>query len=365
MNMLSKNNPFATGIGVVCVGFAVGILASVLQKLGNPPNMGICVACFERDIAGALGLHQAAIVRYLRPEIIGLCLGAFLAALLFKEFRPRGGSSPTLRFILGVIGMTGALVFLGCPWRALFRLGGGDLNALTGLAGFAAGIGMATFFFKTGFSLESGKSQPSPAGYVLPLIMVVLLGLRLLYPQVDGAEKSGVLFYSLKGPGASHAPLLASLGIALAIGFLAQRSRFCSMGAFRDFFLFRQTHLLWGVLALLAGVFCANLAFGQFHPGFAGQPVAHDNHLWNFLGMTMSGLAFALAGGCPGRQLFMSGEGDTDAGIFVLGMIVGAALSHNLGLASSGAGPGPNGPVAVAVGMVVLLSIGFFCRRKS
>lgn len=42
--------------------------------------------------------------------------------------------------------------------------------------------------------------------------------------------------------------------------------------------------------------------------------------------------AFALAGGCPGRQLFLAGEGDADAGIFVLEMIVGAAVSHNFSL---------------------------------
>ena len=42
------------------MGAAIGILVAVLQKLGNPGNMGICVACFERDIAGALGLQRAA-----------------------------------------------------------------------------------------------------------------------------------------------------------------------------------------------------------------------------------------------------------------------------------------------------------------
>jgi uncharacterized membrane protein YedE/YeeE len=40
--------------------------------------------------------------------------------------------------------------------------------------------------------------------------------------------------------------------------------------------------------------------------------------------MLLAGLAYALAGGCPGRQLFLSGEGDADSAIFVLGMISGA-----------------------------------------
>ena len=59
---------------------ALGTIAAGLQYLGNPPNMGVCVACFTRDTVGALGLHRAAPVQYLRPEIPAFCLGAFLAA---------------------------------------------------------------------------------------------------------------------------------------------------------------------------------------------------------------------------------------------------------------------------------------------
>jgi uncharacterized membrane protein YedE/YeeE len=51
--------------------------------------------------------------------------------------------------------------------------------------------------------------------------------------------------------------------------------------------------------------------------------------------MVLAGLAFCLTGGCPGHQLFLAGEGDGDAAAFILGMMVGAAFSHNFGLASS------------------------------
>ncbi len=90
--------------------------------------------------------------------------------------------------------------------------------------------------------------------------------------------------------------------------------------------------------------------------------------------MVLAGLAFALAGGCPGRQLFMAGEGDGDAGIFVLGMITGAAFAHNFNLAGSSdavvegvlkvGGPSPYGMAAVVIGLVVCLLIGFFARDK-
>ena len=62
---------FATRWGIISVGGFIGIFAPLLQKLGNPGNMGICVACFERDIAGSIGIHRATVVQYMRPEIIG------------------------------------------------------------------------------------------------------------------------------------------------------------------------------------------------------------------------------------------------------------------------------------------------------
>ncbi len=362
--MKGLKNIFAGGWGIIAVGVVIGILAPLLQKWGNPGNMGVCVACFERDIAGAVGLHRAGVVQYIRPEIIGFVFGSLGAALIFKEYRPRLGSAPIVRFMLGAFAMIGALVFLGCPWRAALRLAAGDGNAILGLLGLAVGVWIGTLFLKGGYNL--GRTQPThhTAGLMLPLFMAGLLALLFIFPAVSGEAKSGVLFYSLKGPGAMHAPLLVSLGVGLLIGFLAQRSRFCTMGAIRDFVLFRQMHLLSGFIALIVTATIVNFMVGQFHAGFVGQPVAHTMHIWNFAGMMLSGLAFCLAGGCPGRQLFLAGEGDGDAAVFVMGMIVGAGFSHNLGLASSPAGVGPYGIQAVVIGLLVCLFIGFSMRKR-
>lgn len=357
---------FSSRAGIISVGAAIGVLAPMLQKLGNPGNMGICVACFDRDIAGALGLHRAAVVQYLRPEILGFVLGALIAAYAFKEFRPRAGSAPIVRFVLGMLAMIGALVFLGCPWRALIRLAGGDGNAIFGLLGLAAGIGIGCLFFRAGYNLGRTQTVYPSVGWLLPLIILGLLALRLMFPPISGqAQSGGTLFYSATGPGSMYAPVGISLAVGLVVGFIAQRSRFCTMGAIRDVLLFRQVHLLSGVMALLVAAFLTNLALSQFKPGFANQPVAHTLELWNFLGMVVAGLAFALAGGCPGRQLFMAGEGDGDAAVFVMGMIVGAAVSHNFGLASSPQGIGPHGMAAVIIGMIVLLFIAFTMRQKA
>jgi YedE family putative selenium metabolism protein len=362
--MSGIKNIFAGRWGIIGVGGAIGILAALLQYWGNPGNMGICVACFERDIVGAIGIHRADVVQYIRPEIIGFVLGSLIAAYLFKEFRPRVGSAPIVRFVLGFFAAVGTLIFLGCPWRVALRLAGGDGNALFGVAGLIFGIWIGTLFLKAGFNL--GRNQPThkTAGWMLPIFLLALLVIALIFPQIPGEAKSGILFYSVKGPGSMHAPLLISLVVGLIIGFIAQRSRFCTMGAFRDLLLFGQTHLFSGLITLIIAAFVANLILGQFHPGFQNQPVAHTLAIWNFMGMTLAGLAFALAGGCPGRQLFLAGEGDGDATVFVFGMIFGAGIAHNFGMASTPAGLGPYGIPGLIVGLAVCLFIGFTMRKN-
>jgi YedE family putative selenium metabolism protein len=356
---------FTSRWGPIITGIFVGVIAPVLVKLGNPGNMGICVVCFNRDIAGALGLHQASTVQYIRPEIIGFVLGALVAALIFREFKPRTGSAPLVRFLLGMFAVFGALVFLGCPWRAYLRLAGGDWNAIFGIIGLIVGIGIGIVFLRMGFSLGRNRPAPKAMGWVMPAIMVVLLILLIVAPQFGrdaNGNPTGPIFFSEQGPGSQHAPLIIALVIGLAIGFLAQRSRFCTVAAIRDIILLRDARLLYGVLALIVAAFITNFALGQFNPGFANQPVAHTDSLWNFGGMALAGLAFTLSGGCPGRQLFLSGEGDGDAAVFVSGMIVGAGIAHVYTMASSPSGVGALGPITVIIGLVVCVVIGLTMR---
>ncbi len=362
---------FASRYGTITAGALIGVTAALLQSAGNPPNMGICIACFERDLVGALGLHRAAPVQYLRPEIPALLLGSFLAALLFGEFRARSGSAPLVRFVLGFFAMVGALAFLGCPWRACLRLAGGDLNAVVGFAGLAVAMVIAASFFRRGYTLERAGKNRSAAGLVLPigaLLLLVLVSVKLR------VSPGGALFFSRDGPGSQRAPIVFSCLAGLLIGALAQRTRFCTIGALRDLFLMRDNHLLSGVAGLIAAAFAVNIIAGRFSPGFVLQPIAHSNFLWNFLGMVLAGLAFALAGGCPGRQLILAGEGDGDSALFVLGMCAGGALAHNFALAAvpdklvEGAvhtgGLAVPGRVVVVAGIIVCLVIALAFREK-
>lgn len=167
----------------------------------------------------------------------------------------------------------------------------------------------------------------------------------------------------------SAAPVLISLVAALLIGALAQKSRMCFAGSIRDVILMKNFDLLSIIGALFAVMLIFNLATGNFHLSFSGQPIAHSQHLWNILGMYAVGFAAVLAGGCPLRQIILAGQGSSDSAVTFLGMLLGAALAHNFNLVGAAAkaateteaavlgGPAMPGKIAVIVCIALLFVI--------
>ena len=89
---------------------------------------------------------------------------------------------------------------------------------------------------------------------------------------------------------------------------------------------------------------------------------AFDAHQ-NF--MVLVGWASVLLGGCPLRQLILTGEGNTDSAVTVIGLIAGAAFAHNFALASSGKGPTGAGMIAVIIGLIVTAFISVYYSIKN
>ncbi len=346
-------------------GAVIGISGVLLSYLGNPPNTGFCVSCFMENIAGSIGLHGNIRMQYLRPEIMGFVIGSFFMAVLKREFKASGGSSPLLRFFIGVFLIIGCAVFIGCPLKMMFRLAAGDLTALIGVGGLAAGVYIGMKFLEYGFSL--GRPNVSPVGnaFLIPLFMGLLLVLLFLKP--------GFISFSLKGAGAQYAPVLISLLSGLGVGALAQRTGFCITGGISRLFLWgpkefttcpKTTGLAIGMLSLFFFAFLTNILTGQFTFGWNGQPSSNDSHLWNFLGMAMVGFGSVLIKGCPFRQLISAGQGDTDAGTAVLGMLTGAALVQNWGLGGNAGGTPYEGKIAVLLGLCFLFVIALLYRKR-
>ena len=72
-----------------------------------------------------------------------------------------------------------------------------------------------------------------------------------------------------------------------------------------DIFLVKDFYLISGIAAFFIAAIITNYIAGNFgadgiyHWGFADQPVSHTDHLWNFFGMGLLGLAATQIGGCP------------------------------------------------------------------
>jgi len=405
-------------IGAIITGAITAIIAIFLVSKGNPVNMGICTACFLRDTVGSLGLHSAAVVQYARPEIIGLILGAFLVSFFKKEHRTTGGSAPITRFVLGACVMIGALIFLGCPLRMFLRMAGGDYNAIVGLVGFVAGVLAGMFFLYKGFTLQKEQKVAKSDGFTMPILAIILLILLFVTVTVEvtndvtrieqqplekeitfmtdagivtevhtviddvtitekeETEKETLLLKtSTSGPGSQHALWYWSLLGGLILGGLGYLYKVCFVSGIRDSIMFKKFDMIWLFATLLVVGIIGNIIVKKFNAGWDGQNIAHARHLWNFLGLFMVGFGSILLGGCPFRQCMLAGSGNSDSTFAVFGMMFGAALAHNFGLASSGAtatskgGPGTPGMVVFWVCLVIMTFIAvyntFFGKKET
>lgn len=345
--MLRGDVPTRTGLLALLLLAVVGAIAGTLVALGNPGNMGLCGACFLRDAAGALHLHRGPALA--RPEVPGLVLGALGWSLLQRRHIGRSGSFAVARLLLCVAMAIGALVFLGCPFRLLQRLAGGDANAWLALPGFVLGVWLATGFERHGYTLGRTHEVPPAIGLLGPLACAGLLA----------AAWAGA---GLADSSTPRAPFAASLLLALLAGGILSATGFCAISAVRA--LFRPGRwMLWAALACIGGCALVLAATGKASPGFAGQPVAHGDWLWNTLALVLVGFTGACAGGCPVRQLVMAGEGNGDAFVGCVGLLVGGALAHALGLvaapatATAAGGPGHAGRIAVVA--LLALVVGY------
>jgi uncharacterized membrane protein YedE/YeeE len=141
---------------------------------------------------------------------------------------------------------------------------------------------------------------------------------------------------------------IISLTLGFIIGYLAQRSGFCSIGGMRDLMMFKHTRLFFGYIALIGGGFLGYLlfwaiiptAFPNFYwvatqsnplqpiPGAPGGLSIGSYIILAIIGGFGMGLLGVLLGGCPLRQFIMGTEGNLKSVFFVLGLIIGAIIFH-------------------------------------
>ena len=81
--------------------------------------------------------------------------------------------------------------------------------------------------------------------------------------------------------------------------------------------------------------------------------------------MLLVGWISVLLGGCPFRQLIKAGEGDSDAGLVVIGMLLGGGLVQAWGLTATAAGVPFYGKIAVVIGFIFLLANSLLWRERT
>lgn len=342
---------------VVVSGLLLGVLGVMLSVWGNPENSGICVSCFIENSAGALGLHDNQRMQYLRPELLGFVLGSVLSAFIFRDFRSRGGSAPLARLFLGIFMIFGCAVFIGCPIKLLLRLTAGDLTAVAGVAGLVAGVWIGLKSLSHGVEFMPQSHGKANGGLLIPGLFLLLLIFFLVRP--------GFLLFSSQGGGTQYAPWQVALSSGLLLGVVAQRSRFCITGSIRNFMLMGlRVPAVWGLLIFVVAALAVNVASGRFNLGLYGQPGAHGDFLWSFLGMGLVGWISVLIGGCPFRQLIKAGEGDADAGMVVVGMFIGGALAQSWGIAATASGVSIYGKISVLIGFALVAAGSLLFRER-
>ena len=115
--------------------------------------------------------------------------------------------------------------------------------------------------------------------------------------------------------------LWGGLALGLALGAMAQVSRFCTMGALADWFAYRGTRrlMMWALAVVVAAV--GSLALMQAGLLDATQTLAWSPRLlWlsYLVGGTLFGFGMVLASGCPQRNLVRLGSGSLKALVVLL-----------------------------------------------
>jgi len=146
------------------VGAAAGFLAVIAQafcRVIPPPAYGICIVCHTRDLVnwilthlypiygytktGALAIPLAP-VSYKLPllTVVGVFIGAFIAAKVHKEFKWKKMrvffQRPIVEIFLGMLVAISALTMGGCPIRTTLKTAYLDITALIALCSIFVGV---------------------------------------------------------------------------------------------------------------------------------------------------------------------------------------------------------------------------------
>jgi uncharacterized protein len=136
---------------------------------------------------------------------------------------------------------------------------------------------------------------------------------------------------------------LAMLVMGVIVGYLGQRSRFCTISGIRDFFLVKDSYRLKGLIGIIVGGMIGLVIVNKLGGNI---PSFTKSGTWQFMPLLKGGLnvvptilvplsaigAFfmayfsVMAEGCPFRQHVMAGEGRLSGILYLAGLVSGVVF---------------------------------------
>ena len=130
-------------------------------------------------------------------------------------------------------------------------------------------------------------------------------------------------------------PTVATLVVGVLIGYMGQRSRFCTISGVRDYILIRDSLRIRGLFGLIIGGVIGYTAFKFIGGDVPNFPIGIDIESTGFLIASVIGgvgLGFfsIFAEGCPFRQHVMAAEGRKSALFYLLGFYMGIVFFYTI-----------------------------------
>jgi len=140
-------------------GLVMGAGAALVQAFFEvipPPAYGICMVCHPKDLFNWVSDHLfgtefgnvSVSVTVPVLTVLGIVIGAFIAAKAHGEFRIERAREPIFHFITGFLVINFGLILGSCPIRIIIVSGYGSLIGMVGFACVIAGAVLGSFWLR-------------------------------------------------------------------------------------------------------------------------------------------------------------------------------------------------------------------------
>jgi len=146
-------------VSPLVAGATLGVGAALVQayfRVIPPVANGFCFVCHPRDLFNWISNSilatdwsvSAMSMTYPVLTLVGVMLGAFVAAKTAKEFKSRPARDRIKHFVLGFVAVNFGILLAACPIRIVLQSAYGDPLGMAGWIGVIAGVVAATFVLR-------------------------------------------------------------------------------------------------------------------------------------------------------------------------------------------------------------------------